>query len=88
MITIEEAIVATYDFLDKIPYHKSIKENSSIEEVELAEEEYKKIWKITLGFPGKTSVVYPLGTPKSYKVFYVDAETGIVNKMKIREEEI
>lgn len=86
MITIEEAVNATYDFLDKIPYHEAIKESASIEEVELAEEENKKIWKITLGFPGKASVLNPLSPSKDYKVFYVDAETGIVNKMKIREE--
>ena len=86
MITIEEAVSAAYDFLDKIPFHKSIKEDATIEEVELAEGTEKTTWKITLGFPGRVSVIAALGRSTDYKVFYVDAETGIVDKMKIREE--
>ena len=50
----------------------------SVEEIELSED--GRYWFVTLGF----SLSYLIG-PKSYKVFKVDAYTGEVLSMKIRE---
>jgi hypothetical protein len=50
----------------------------SVEEAELSEDE--RFWLITLGYE-----FAPFGGPKEYKVFKVDAQSGEVLSMKIRE---
>ena len=60
--------------------------NIQLEEVELTED--SKYWLITLSYPRANS--HPLGSPlptktKEYKVFRINAETGELQSMKIRE---
>ncbi|NEP39641.1 MAG: hypothetical protein F6K35_10475 [Okeania sp. SIO2H7] len=66
-------------------------EDLRIEEVELSEDE--KFWSITLGFNRPADKVEdPLGEAldapryrREYKIFKVDAETGQIKSMKIRQ---
>ncbi|OCR01902.1 hypothetical protein BCD67_05305 [Oscillatoriales cyanobacterium USR001] len=61
-----------------------------LEEVELSED--KTYWLITIGFNRLTDTANnPLGLPtiphheREYKIFKIDAETGEVKSMKIRQ---
>lgn len=63
-------------------------ENLMLEEVELSDD--KRFWLITLGFdrPSRSSFFPIGGSPtiqRTYKLFRVNAETGEVEAMKIRE---
>lgn len=53
---------------------------------ELERETYKgrDVWSITLSFQREPSI-FPLGEPREYKRFLIDAETGELVAMKIRE---
>lgn len=79
MIDVKQAVDIASQYLislfaDKAP------SNIQLEEVELSEDE--KYWFITLSF---TETVPFLVPRKSYKLFKINADTGQVQSMKIRE---
>ena len=63
----------------------------SLEEIELEEQEGKKLWSITLGFPQRLNEVKNifgagiLSDPIQLKRFLIDAETGEFVAMRLRE---
>jgi len=54
-----------------------------LEEVELTED--GKYWLVTLSYPIESAIPGILQTRKEYKVFKLDAETGELQAMKVRE---
>ena len=86
MVNVNEAIESAETFAKKVIDNPLT--NIAVEEVELSEDE--KTWLITLGWDepmkGVTSSALKsvIGPERIYKVFYVDIETGNVNKMKLR----
>lgn len=93
MIDVKQAVAAAmqaikeyYEGLQKLP-------GLALEEVELSQDE--KTWLITLGFYEEATVtksfveaMQPLTRPRferKYKLFHVDAESGDVSSMKIRQ---
>jgi hypothetical protein len=64
-------------FADKNPT------NVQLEEVELSEDE--KYWLITLSFMEQSPLSPIIPRKKSYKLFKINADTGQVQSMKIRE---
>ncbi|ODG96215.1 MULTISPECIES: hypothetical protein [unclassified Nostoc] len=93
-IDVRNAVVAAKEYFEGIQdmIGNSI-DNILLEEIELSEN--KRFWYVTLGFNRpvtKTertllSDVISLGTKyeREYKIFTIDAETGEVKSMKIRE---
>lgn len=93
-IDVRSAVIAAKQYFENIKdmMGDSIN-NILLEEVELSEN--KKFWYVTLGFsrpvakneksliPDAISLVTK--TEREYKMFIVDAETGEVKSMKIRE---
>lgn len=63
-----------------------------LEEVERSVEDDREVWLITLSVPRRSqgpenlgSMLSSLYTTREYKIFSIDAETGAVIKMKIRQ---
>jgi len=84
MIDVKQAAQAASDFISGL-YSSETISDVRLEEVELSEDE--KYWLITLSFPLPSSlgVVYLGGGGRQYKLFKVDADTGEVLSMKIRD---
>lgn len=100
MIDISDAIQAAIDFAGDIAlinpdgYNRA---SPRIEEVELIESENGAQWEITLGWVEPriketgSNDLFSVGTrtiealPRFYKIFVVNADTGKVERMKIRE---
>ena len=85
MISVKEAAINAYEYIKGIPGYED-KEELLVEEVELTEDE--KYWLITLGYPvivASGVLFQPATRKKEYKLFKVNAETGEVLSMKIRE---
>lgn len=92
MISIEEAVKAARDFASKL-YSEGELKDLRVEEIESSEDDNK--WFVTLGwvepavqqlggFAGLANArIEPL--PRVYKVFTIDAETGRVESMKMRD---
>lgn len=86
MVNVNEAIKKAETFAKKVIDNPLT--NIAVEEVELSEDE--KTWLITLGWDepmkGVTSSALKsvISPERIYKVFYVDIESGEVNKMKLR----
>jgi len=85
MISVKEAAKNAYEYMKEIPGYEN-NENIAVEEVELSEEEStaKKYWLITIGYPVGFNILQPTSRSKEYKIFKVDADTGEVISMKIR----
>ena len=84
MIQVKEAVANAFNFLRDIYGGESL-HDIRLEEVEQSED--GKSWRITLSFLRDLS---PLATAlgkfsREYKVFSVDAATGAVQSMKIRQ---
>lgn len=87
MIDVKEAAQIAVDYLNKIPGYSEYAKSSSVEEIELTEDE--RCWLVTLGFriPVGASAFDFLGNTKvivKYKIFKIDAQNGKVYSMKIR----
>ncbi|HEY0021873.1 MAG TPA: hypothetical protein VGB24_03155 [Longimicrobium sp.] len=91
MITVKEAVQTAQDWVRQI-YTDAALEHLRLEEVELADDE--KHWNITLGWVEPAVRENALAAalnghvrvlPRVYKTLHVDAETGTVKSMKIRE---
>lgn len=85
MIDVKQAVrVAAEYFTDLIPTKA---EGLLLEEVELVERDGRECWSITFSTPLPAVGIANLmaGARKDYKVFTVDAETGQVKSMKIRQ---
>ncbi|MBM3702084.1 MAG: hypothetical protein FJW63_03670 [Actinobacteria bacterium] len=85
MIGVKEAAKNAYEYMKEIPgFEERI--DIVVEEVELSEDEStgKKYWLITLGYPVGFNILQPTSRSKEYKIFKVDADTGEVLSMKIR----
>jgi hypothetical protein len=83
MITVKEAVEIGLRFADEVLGPAKLTD-PRIEEIELAED---AVWRVTVSFvrePSKlTEVLAPPG--REYKVLTIDAETGEVYSMKIRQ---
>jgi hypothetical protein len=91
MLTVKEAAQAAQDWARDL-YPKSALKHLRLEEVELSGDE--RYWNITLGWVEPAVRENPLGAalnsgarvlPRVYKTLVVDAESGAVKSMKIRE---
>jgi hypothetical protein len=62
---------------------------SNLEEIELETYKNREVWSITLSVPRNLTVLSPLAQigadPLQYKRFLVDAQTGDLIAMKLRE---
>ncbi|MDY7004003.1 MAG: hypothetical protein SWX82_08585 [Cyanobacteriota bacterium] len=86
-IDVRVAVFAAKNYLQSLPglFEYKIKE-LRLEEVEFSED--RKYWLITLGFIANTTgeeESFFSKKERDYKVFKVNAETGEVESMKIRE---
>ena len=85
MIGIKEAVKAALGFAQEL-YGLQDAERLTLEEVEPTEDE--RFWMVTLGIPAALQPVELLARrtgSERYKVFKVDAETGQVLSMKMRQ---
>jgi len=83
MINVKEAIDKAKEYL--VNFFPEA-ENVELEEVELTED--KSYWMVTLSFEGITSSVASsllVGKSVLYKIFRIEAETGEVISMRIRD---
>lgn len=85
MISVKEAAKSAYEYMKEIPGYEE-RTDIAVEEVELSEDEStaKKYWLITIGYPVGLNILQPTYRSKEYKIFKVDADTGEVLSMKIR----
>ena len=91
MLTVKEAVRAAQEWVTEV-YSENEVPHLRLEEVELSSDE--RFWMITLGWeavPGWREDATPFGSfgiqklPRVYKKLMVDAESGEVKSMKIRE---
>ena len=91
MIEIKEAVAAAKEFAKEV-FDEGELRNLRLEEVEF--NEAGKVWRITLGWLESSIQQNPLlagmlsnpsALPRVYKTFVVDADSGQVQSMKIRE---
>lgn len=84
MIDVKQAAQSASNFIAGLYSNETISD-VMLEEVELSEDEM--YWLITLSFPSPSSSSHPIfgGGGRRYKIFKVDADTGEVLSMKIRE---
>jgi hypothetical protein len=80
MIDVKQAVDAASQYLATL-YANDPPSNVRLEEVELSEDE--KYWLVTLSFSDTLQVFIP--PRRSYKLFKINAESGQVQSMKIRE---
>jgi hypothetical protein len=80
MLDVKQAVDIASQYLIALFADKAIS-NIQLEEVELSEDE--KHWLITLSFTESQQILFP--PRKSYKLFKINADTGQVQSMKIRE---
>ena len=92
MITIEQAVEAARNFVKRVNVEDELKQ-LRVEEIESSEDNER--WFVTLGwvepaartigFSGLTPATIE-ALPRVYRVFSVDAESGEVISMKMRDE--
>lgn len=84
MIDVKQAAQSASTFINGL-YSGEMVSDVRLEEVELSED--GKFWMITLSFPLPSSlgIVYLGGGGRQYKLFKIDADTGEVLSMKIRD---
>ena len=80
MIDVKQAVNIASQYLISL-YADKAPSDVQLEEVELSEDE--KFWFVTLSFTERLS--YLINLRKSYKLFKINADTGQVQSMKIRE---
>jgi hypothetical protein len=85
MLEIKDAVrIAREHALEMLGYP-----NPSLEEIELGQHQDREVWMITLGFPRDLEQIAPLARigadPLQYKRFLIDAETGKMLAMRLRE---
>jgi hypothetical protein len=92
MISIKQAVTAAYDYLAELSdLIKTDLADLRLEEIELSEDQ--QFWLVTLGYDRalKNNLLPALGLPertqyqREYKLLKVNAETGEVEALKIRE---
>jgi len=83
MLDVKEAAQRASDYFASL-FPKDLAANARLEEVELTDD--GQYWLITLGFPVSDTLGFfgVTRTPRDYKQFKIDAETGKVVSMKIR----
>ena len=87
MIDVKEAANAAAEYFSRL-YSSKQYSDLLLEEVELSEDE--KHWLITLSYafkpapPSSPLDLFPKQSPRKYKIFKIDATTGNVEAMKIR----
>ncbi|OCR00587.1 hypothetical protein BCD67_11440 [Oscillatoriales cyanobacterium USR001] len=91
-INVQNAVITAQNYLFSLPDMTGlVREDLRLEEVELSDD--KKYWFITLGFSRPVDksknpladLVAVSSYERVYKVFKINAETGEVQSMKIRE---
>ncbi len=94
MIDAKQAVKLTMDYLNEM-YDTADFKDVLLEEVELTDDD--KFWNVTVGFARKqtsttagpmASLVGPADQyQREYRVFAIDAETGVVRSMKLKKSE-
>lgn len=88
---VKDATKLAVDFFKELPGDHYLKGPLTVEEVEKiwADEEGEFIWYITLGYYTDIQDIFNTGTGtlpmKNYKIFGINAKTGEITSMKIRE---
>ena len=87
MIDVKQAVKAAGAYLDEL-YDRSTITDALLEEVELSEDERE--WHVTLSFQrvkgqDRSFVDELLPTFRQFKTFTINAETGAVTAMRIRQ---
>jgi hypothetical protein len=86
MITVKEAAEKAAEYFTGL-YHDQFT-NVLLEEAERSQERTGHYWLITLGYDRPSSLPqFARKSPRAFKIFKVDARTGEVISMKIREVE-
>jgi len=92
MVDVKQAVKSAESYARELFGEKELR-HLRLEEVELSDDGQQ--WRITLGWVERSvtqpGLIFQNGTvqklPRVYKVFEVDAESGKVNTMKIRDVE-
>ena len=82
MIDVKQAVRIAAEYFADILGSRA--EASLLEEVSLEEEDGRRYWKITFSIPSRVPLAQ-LVAAKEYKVVTVDAESGEVRSIKIRQ---
>jgi hypothetical protein len=89
MVDVKQAVNTAATYLTEL-YDASTLGDVMLEEVELSEAERE--WHVTLGFQrlskvkiGNFEPLIPLRPSREYKTFTINAETGVVKSMRIRQ---
>ncbi|MFN0243159.1 MAG: hypothetical protein ACKVWV_09740 [Planctomycetota bacterium] len=88
-IPLEDAVRRANEFVTEIYANEPIS-NLLLEEIRLSHDD--KHWLMTIGFdvPGRRSPIFHAdghAAPRNYKTIRIDATSGIVDEMTIRESE-
>lgn len=86
MVDVKQAVAAVVAFVKDVLEPQRAKD-ILLEEVELSQKDGDhEVWSITISFPrASTTLSDVLSNGRDYKTFTVDAETGKVQSMRIRE---
>lgn len=87
MIDIKQAANNAVAYMTGLPNLKADSDTIRLEEVELTEDD--KFWLITLSFVDRAAATLQnvFSPARQYKTFRIDAETGDIRSMKIRQLE-
>jgi len=83
MIDVKSATKAAISSFDHLYDNRLERSKIQLEEVELTED--GKYWLVTLSYPIENAIPGILQVRKEYKVLKLDAETGALQSMKVRE---
>jgi hypothetical protein len=86
MVDVKEAVAAAVVFMKHV-MEPSRATDLLLEEVELARADRRQVWRVTISMPKPVAFrdVVSGARDRDYKTFTVDAETGQVKSMRIRE---
>jgi hypothetical protein len=85
MVDVKEAVAAAVAFMKDV-LEPSRATDLLLEEVELSKSDGRQVWRVTISMPKPPGVLSNvLSGARDYKRLKVDAETGQVESMRIRE---
>jgi hypothetical protein len=85
MVDVKQAVAAAVAFMKDV-LEPSRATDLLLEEVELGRSEGRQVWRVTISMPKPTGVLSNvLSGARDYRRLKVDAETGQVQSMRIRE---
>jgi hypothetical protein len=84
MLDVKQAVAAAVAFMKDV-LEPSRAKDLLLEEVELARADGRQVWRVTISMPTPVVLSNVLSGSRDYKALKVDAETGQVQSMRIRE---